>query len=237
MSEQINVRVPIELKRKLQDAGMDYHEIARRAWEQAMGGEKDIKVLMEAEEEHFASWADSFIALYQFLNKKMDDRESLVMAEASKLEALWKRIQDRMKTREQLMEEVPELRTLTYEDCFDWQKIFNIIGKYPRTLQGKIGLVQIREFVLYREVKAGNFESVQAAREKLRADLDLRAEIAKKQLIEWTNSDEYRKQWLLKQEELTIAGVRKEAAQIRDVAKVVYDHEQTCPDKKEGNTI
>lgn len=208
MSDQINVRVPAELKMRLEKRNINPYEVAKKAWEQAVGY-NDLESMMGEEEELFGRWAESFVRLHQYINKRLQNRESLLVAEEAQLTVLWKKIESRMKTREALMEEIPELKDLTYMDCFNWEKLFAIIDKYPQTLKGRLGISQIREGILYREVQSGNFPSVQEAHEKLKTEITLRAQQVEKELLETTSTEEFRKRWLIKQEELRLEELRK----------------------------
>jgi len=207
---RIEVRVPIELKRKAEDSKLNISAVCRMALEKECGmEEKNLQEMMREEEELFGDWANSFIVLYQYIHAKLADRSALLIVEETKLREVWARVEERMKSREQLMEDIPELKELQYIDCFNWSKVFKIIEKYPQSLQGKLGLVQIREGILYREVKAGNFKTIQEARDKMRAEIDLRVEMVKKELTERVNSKEFEREYLIKQEELRIEEERK----------------------------
>lgn len=230
MEEKIDARIPRELKRAIQDKRIDVSKIIREALLKAAGMEESLQSLMLEEEGRFGDWADSFVRMYQFINKKLEARENLIISEEARLNELWKRVEARMKSREQLMETIPEIKALSYEDCFNWQKIFNIIEKYPQTLKGNVGLVQIREAVLYREVKLGHFDSIQAARDKLRSEIELRAEQVNKEMVEWTQKKEFEREYLIKQEELRIEAIRKRETEFKDTVKNVYDHAAACED-------
>lgn len=199
---QINIRVDPDLKRAIEEKNVNASDVARKALIAAAGGGGDIAALMQREEEAFGVWANRFTELYQFVNAKLQDREHLIQGEIVRLEALWKRISERMASRDRLMEDIPELKVLKYEDCFDWPKMFGIIGAYPKVLQGKLGIVQIREGILYREVREGNFKNIYEAHDRLRKDLAARADVARKELTEWVGSEEFKREWLMKQEEL-----------------------------------
>lgn len=209
MGDQINVKVTNDMKNKLSEKGINPYEVAKKAWEEAIGERKDLDSLMKREETLFGEWADTFIDLYQFINKKLADRDALLVAEEAKLREVWKRVEARMKSRAKLFEDIPELTELKFIDCFNWQKIFEIIEKYPQTLKGRLGVVQIREGILYREVEKGNFTSIQEAQKKLRTELELRITQVKKELQDWTKSEDFRREWLLKQEELKIEEQKK----------------------------
>ena len=230
MNDEVHARVSRELKRALEDKRVPVSQIIRDALQKAVGMSDDIQSLMLEEEGRFGEWADSFVRLYQFVNKKLQDRDNLIISESVRLEEAWKRIQERMKSREELMEAIPELKALRFEDAFDWNKIMSIIELYPQTLRSKIGFVQVREALFLREVREGRFESVQAARDKLQAEIALRAALVQKELTEWTEAEEYKKQYMLKQEELRLEAERKRGREFKETAKGVYDHAATCED-------
>lgn len=209
LDDRFELRLSKQLKRDAEDRRINTAQICREAIQKALGQEDSIDTLIREEEDDFGKWADSFVRLYKYINNKLEARDALVVSEEAKLRQVWERIDIRMKSREQLMEEIPELRELTYEDCFDWQKVFKIIEKYPTILKGHMGLVQVREGILYREVKKGNFQGIQEARDKLRAEINLRADKVRDELKAWTQSEAAKKQWLLNQEEARIEKERQ----------------------------
>lgn len=208
MSDQINIRVPSELKKKIQEKGIDCSRIAREALENAVGGVADLQKLMGGEEELFSDWADSFAGLYAFAERRLAERENMTLSEIKTLEGVWEKIQSRMKTREELLDEIPEIAAMTYEDCFDWEKLIALTEKYPK-VKGKLGVVIIREALVFREVKAGRFKTFQETREKMNRELEARAKLVDKMFQDKLNTKEFRRDWLIKQEELRLEEVRK----------------------------
>lgn len=204
MREQLNISLRSGFKAELERKGINPYEIAKKALEDALGKDRSVMEGIKHEEEQFSQWSQCYERLYTQLRNLLAEREQHIGSEVAKAEETWKHMQVRIATNREMCEQIPEIRELTYVDVFDWQKMFRIIDSYPDLLRGKIGIVQIREYIIQKEVEKGTFKDFQEGREKLKDEIEERNQDVAVSLQDYVKSPEYRKEFYLRLEHVKL---------------------------------
>lgn len=188
----ITVRISKEVKRELEDKGINVSEAVRDFLDDELKRKLTIGDHIAEEEAAFSKWISTFLTLYIVTNDILSNKDNNTLSEIKAAEQTMERINNKAKTAEDLCNEIPEIKELTYEDVFDIPKILNILDKYPSIIDYKIGIRQIQEYIVYRGVVEGNFKSLSEGMEKFKKD---KRKILKKredELESFLNSPEYK---------------------------------------------
>lgn len=217
MSKQIQVRVDESVEQELREKGLNPQAIAREAWENALRKDITAGEAFEMEEAAFQAWAEQWVLTRSLLINMLDKHEKLTIAEYNKAKALLERIEQRMKSINDICDGIPDFASLTYEDLWDWQKLKSLVeANWENGLRiRRIGVEQIKEYILYREVQRGNFASIQAAWSKFSADRKTWREKITKDLEDWWGSEDFLMQRRKYHEELQL----KKEAEIKERMK------------------
>lgn len=201
----ITVRVSKELKRELEDKGINVSSAVREYFEDELKRKLTIGDHIAKEEAAYSDWINSYMLLYVNIKNILSNKDNHTLSEIRAAEQTMERMKDNAKTAEDLCNEIPEIRELTYEDIFNFPKLYTILDKYPSIVDYKIGLRQIQEYIVYRCVKDGNFKSLSEGMRKFKKDKKKIIKKTEEEFNAWLESPEYKyrvkKQYLEKAKE------------------------------------